>query len=433
MNKKYFYIIASLHLLLVISDMIIYDYQQISDALRYVLVANEFISLNFTNLDPTIHCITAPGYPLFLAILKPFTQHNKYIIALFQSALYIFALYFLLNSLYKKGYLNYSACIISFAIVLFSPEIFQTNESTLSETLCGSFILVICGCLVTGFDKRINQILFIFSTCFLILSKFEYFLFLPVILIPLINKKSYKLLSVTLLSVGVILSINGFKNLMIYKKFNPFSYGSGGVIYGGNNLNGDGSWHKPSTNYFDVEKLAQYQLIAKLTPECTCVKHDSLFKYMAANAWKTDGVKQLKIIPLKFLKLWAIPATFDFYSTQTEFKKGLQLGSLFTSNSLPWYAKYKHGFYFAIYWGYCVLILFGFYFKIKINKIHFHDYFILLLFMIVSIMYSVPFYGLGRFHVPIFGLLAIYAVFSVKYLDNRFLKNKLFNKLDSLN
>ncbi len=78
MKKKYFVIIASIHILLVISDMIIYDYQQISDSLRYLFVANEFASFNFLHFNPAMNCNTAPGYPIFLALAKPITQNNQF-------------------------------------------------------------------------------------------------------------------------------------------------------------------------------------------------------------------------------------------------------------------------------------------------------------------------------------------------------------------
>lgn len=431
MQKKPFLIITLLHLLLVMAAIIAFSYEQTADAARYLWVANEFASLGNWTFDPAQNCNTAPGYPIFLAIIKPFTQHNKLLIALLQSLLYSSALYYLLYQLFQKKLFTYPLCVVSFALVLFSPELFHANGFTLTESFCASAILIIATTLLDKVSSRTSKTLFVVATCCLILTKFEYLAILPVFLLVLFFTKKYALIFTTTLSLTVLLLLNGAKNYQTYGDFNLFGYGSGSVIYGGNNLNGDGSWHITTKNlaYLPATKLDTYHAINQLEPTQICLKKDSLYKQMALEAWQTDWVFQLKIIPIKFLKLWFLPATLDFYTGQKEFKKGLQLNVFFDDTRWPWYGKYKHGVYLLVYWCYLALIIFGIYLKTKKHPFDNYDCFMLALFLIVSLMYSVPFYGLSRFHVPIFGLFILYASFAIQYIDATILKTKLLDRI----
>ena len=68
MKKRYFIIICIIHLLLVISNMIIFGYNQNSDgdAQRYLFIANEFTSFRYFNpVANFATCVTPPGYPIF--------------------------------------------------------------------------------------------------------------------------------------------------------------------------------------------------------------------------------------------------------------------------------------------------------------------------------------------------------------------------------
>jgi hypothetical protein len=323
---------------------------------------------------------------------------------------------------------------VSYFLVLFSPEIFQTNQQTATEPFCGILILLITGSIINGFDKNITKVLYIISTCLLVLARFEYLSTLPILILPLIYNKKYKLTLLTIFSLILVFTSNGVKNYITFDDFNPLDYNSGAVIYGGNNLNGDGTWHNEfkNTNYLPANKREEYRSLYGLDPKCCCIKQDSFFKAMAFNAWKDNWRFQLKIIPYKFLKLWVIPASMDFYCSQTEYKKGLQIKLLFSSKLWPWYGKYKHGFYLFVYWAYLLLVISGFYFKIKEYGFNYNELFVVVFFLIISFLYSVPFTGIGRFHVPIFGLLVLYSSFGIKYLDRFFFNSKLFIMLDKL-
>ena len=435
MKKKYFVIITAAHLLLVSADLLIYDYGIGSDALRYLSAANDFASFNFSGMSPAMHCNTAPGYPLFLAATKLITWHKPLMIALIQSLLFCMALYYLLVTLFVKGYFSYPMCVVAYALALFSPEIFQTNAMLLTESLCASALLLSCGCLVSGLQKKYTTLLFVISVCFMVLTKFEYILALPLLLFPLISKKKYKPAVATVFFLMVALSLNGWKNYLLFEKASPFSFGSGSAMYGGNNRNGDGSWHftEKSFDYLPAGSKENYLATLQLDAQCRCLEQDSLFKAWVKDSWKNNAGFQLKIIPLKFLKLWLIPASMDFYTRMTEFTSGLQLKILFDDTIWPWYGKYKHAFYLIVYWLYAIIIVAGFAIKLLQDKFRSADLFVLLLFLFLSFLYSTFFYGLGRFHVPIFALFVLYSAFTIKYLDARWFKSAIFTRLNRLN
>jgi hypothetical protein len=431
--KRFLILVIAMHIILVISDMVMYDYQQKFDSPRYIYVANEFSSLNFSNLDAAMNCNTSPGYPIFLAIIKFLTFHNKFLIAIIQSVLFCYALYFFLNILCQKGYLNSSLLKLTYVLVLFSPEIFETNSWTLTESLCASLMLFMLGSFFTDLKTKFSIILFTISATFLVLTKSEYSLVLLFILFVLAIKKNWKPLILTISVLSVSLTLNGYRNFLIMGKFNPTSFGAGTVMYGGNNKNGDGSWHMHNVthNYLPAGEMEKLRVISELPDSCECIKKDSLFKKLAIQSWKENGVLfQLKIIPVKLGKLWLIPAQMDFYTGQTEIKKGLQIMSLFDDSIWPWYGKYKHGFYISIYWSYLLLAFFGFIYSIKKNGIKEYDYIVIALCIILSLMYGIFFYGLGRFHVPVFPLFIIYSSITVKYLDRKFFQGIILNYLN---
>jgi hypothetical protein len=435
MKKKYFVVIAVVHLLLVVTDLLLYNYQLGADSHRYLAAANDFASFNFAGMDAAVHCNTAPGYPIFLALTKIITWHQPIMIAIVQGLVFCLALYYLLANLFAKGYLSYAMCLAAYALALFSPDMFQTNVMVLTESLCASALVLSCGCVVTGFQKKSTTILFVIGTCFLVLTKFEYIVALPFLFFPLILKRKYKPLFAAIFFLAVILSLNTWKNYFLYKKVSPFSFGSGSAMYGGNNMNGDGSWHFTikNLNYLPPGKQEQFLATLNCESKCLCLTQDSLFKAWSKEAWKNNPAFQLKIIPYKFLKLWLIPSGMDFYTRMTEFKPGLQLNILFDDTIWPWYGKYKHGFYLTIYWLYVIALLAGFGIKVLQDKFRSADFFVLLLFVMFSFIYSTFFYGLGRFHIPVFSLLVLYAVFTIKFLDARLLKSAIFTRLEKLN
>ena len=434
MKKKFFILIAVLHLILVVVNITVYSdifNQKNDDSIRYLHVASELASFDYSNMQAYPNCCTAPGYPLFLAIFKVITRLNNYLVAITQALLYVFALFYLINNLHKKGYLSYPLSVLCFFMVLVCPEIYESNGRTLSETFCGSMLLLIIGSFSAGLENISSKILFVVAFCFLSLARFEYIVMAPFFFLFMIIKKKYFLSGISVLALLILLSANGYKNYRIYGIFNPLSFGAGTVIYGGNNLNGDGSWHiiEKDINYIPESKQEEYLSIKSKDWKCRCPEEDSFYKEQAFAAWKGNIMFQLKIIPLKFMKLWSLPGIFDYHSGLTEYKKGMQMGILFDSNIWPWYGKYKHAFYLLVYWLFLVMIVAGFVLKIRERGFGLFDFSVILLFLIITFLYSAPFYGLSRFHVPIFGLLAIYSSFTVKYLYKRYVKKDLVKYL----
>src|SRR5690349_16367747 len=174
MKKKYFVLSVVFHLLLVVIDLLVYKYPLGADSVRYMAAANDFASFNFTGMNAAMHCNTAPGYPIFLALTKIITWYKPVLIALIQAVVFCLALYYLVANLFAKGYFSFSMCIAAYALALFSPDTFQTNAMVLTESLCASALLLSCGCLINGFQKRSTTVWFVVGVCFLVLTKFEY-------------------------------------------------------------------------------------------------------------------------------------------------------------------------------------------------------------------------------------------------------------------
>lgn len=420
MRIPLFFGIICIHLILVIFNMIVYSYEQTGDSQRYIIAARELTSFTF-NFDPTVNCYTAPGYPLFLALTSIITQYNKFGIAIIQSLLFCSAIFYLLTELNKKGIVSQSLINISCFLVLLCPEIFESNGWTLSESFCGSMVLFIVGSIIDGSKHKYSQLTLLISTSFLIITKFEYILILPILLISLSYFKNKKTLFILIFCVSSILGVNGLKNYFIYNQFYLFSYSGGSVIYGGNNLNGDGSWHitDKNLNYLPNDQIDRYKQISELDKISACLEQDKFYKELAKDAWKKDWVNQVSILPTKFGKLWFIPGNMDFYTGQSDYIGGLQIFSLFDENIYPWYAKYKHAFYLGVYWLYLLAILGGFFLKIKRYSFNHFDFIVISLFGFVTLLYGIFLYGLGRFHIPIFGLLVIYSAFLIESWINK--------------
>ncbi len=418
MRFKYI-ILGTIHIVLVIAFMIVYDYQQVSDSIRYLAVSDEFASFKFC-FSPRVNCNTAPGYPLFLALIKPLTWQNMYLIAMFQSILFILSFRYFLNAMQSKYQISKIAILVLSLFVLLNPEIIHLNGPTLTESLAASLILLICGSLVNQLKNKYDKPILVICIALLVLTKMEYVLILPFLILYLYFMKERKIILLTLSVLLVLLTLNGFKNQKTYGVFKMTSFGSGTVIYGGNNLNLDGSWHiYANKNY--VPKVYEIELdsILKLNASCACVKQDSLYKIMAIEAWKKSYSNQLKVIPIKFAKLWLLPGSMDFYSTQTEIYSGLQLHKLYNDKRWPWYWKWKFASYLFIYWNSLIISIIGLWFKIKKYKFDNIDFLFISFLCANTFMYCIPFYGVGRFHLPIICILFYYAVYFFIFFEKK--------------
>jgi hypothetical protein len=236
----------------------------------------------------------------------------------------------------------------------------------------------------------------------LVLTKFEY-LIVVFIAAGYLAFQGRRTPLITLVAVLLsALTMNAWRNAAIYGRPNPFSFGSGTVIYGGNNLNGDGSWHMPSITPGYIPQQAQmtYDRITSLDAASRCLEQDHFFKELAIEAWRQDPLQQLGTIPLKFLKLWLLPADLDIYTQNKRLVHGLQLGALFSTDQWPLPGIIRHAVELIIHWSVLACLILGLAIRVRHRALNGSELLIIAVAMMLSLLYAVPFYGLGRFHVP---------------------------------
>jgi len=425
---KHLSILGILHIFIVILIKFIFHKPLPSDSIRYLAVANEFASMKF-QFSANLNCNTSPGYPILLAFIKPFTSHNIYLISIFQSILFVIAFLYFLNSIRLKYKFSDLNSLLLTVFLFLNPEIIHLNGEILSESLASSLILFICGSLINNLSKKHDTYIFILGLSLLVITKFEYILLIIVIFPFLYYIKRKKTIIVSSVVIICFLMLNGVKNHYTFDVFKITTFGSGTAIYGGNNLNLNGSWHiyGKTENYVPEQYSKTLDSILKLDEICQCIKQDSLYKRMAIDAWKTNYLSQIKVIPIKTGKLWLLPGNMDFYTGQDKIYGGLQLKKLFSDDLWPWYGKWKHGAYLLIYWLSLLLSFFGLYLKISKYKIDKFDILIISILIINTLMYGILFYGLGRFHLPVVSILFYYIIYLFKYFSIKFnLKNKFY-------
>ncbi|MCU0417987.1 MAG: hypothetical protein MUE33_12465 [Cytophagaceae bacterium] len=420
--------IAILHIVLVFSFLYIFDYKQENDAWRYKMVADEFASFTF-HFSPEMHCNTAPGYPLFLAILKPITRHNIYMIALMQALLFLYSFKYFIHSVAKRYSVSKKAIGLLVCMVLLHPEIIHLNGYTLTESLAASMLLLLYGAIFNEVRNPKGIILIVLSTLILVFTKMEYLAFLLILVPFLFWLKMHKTLIITIAALVILFTVNGLRNQLIYGEFKFTSYGSGTVIYGGNNLLLDGSWHVPgfTKNYIPDLYTYAFDALQHSDEASACIRRDSMFKVMAIEAWKADIGNQLKVIPLKFSKLWLLPGNIDIYTLQKEGKKGVRISDLWDRTILSCKEIFLNVLYLLFYWSALIISLIGVYLKINIYRIDKMDMLIFSLLLIHAMLYSIPFYGLGRFHLPVIAILFYYSV----YVFNLFINTSFLYKFKS--
>jgi hypothetical protein len=393
--------------------MVVFGYEQLGDSPRYIAAAEELLAGQFT---PSVNCNTAPGYPILLMLTKWLTGYNKYIIAILQSIFFVASLAYFSKSIQERYQFNPKLMLLLMLAVVISPEIIHLNISTMTESIVTSFLLIIVG--FTFLEKRTQKdyIYFIIATCLISLTKFEYVLFIIPTFILLLKQSEYKVVLVFISILGSSLVLNGLKNQQIYGTFKPTSFGAGTVIYGGNNLNLNGSWqiHHKTQDYVPQRYNSIFDSLNNTCSACACVGRNEVYLDMAIEAWQANYMDQLKVIPLKFGKQWLLPGSMDFYTGQSKIFHGLQLPLLFDDNKWPWYGKYKHGLYLLVYWAYLLLSIIGLFIRYRTNGFDGMDKLFLFFLLLNSVLYSIPFYGLGRFHLPVIIFLFYYLTFVMK-------------------
>ncbi|MGQ9864619.1 MAG: hypothetical protein ACUVRD_09130 [Bacteroidia bacterium] len=299
-----------LHVFLVIVWVIGSGYKVTMDGKDYMHIADELASLRFS-FDPAVNCNRLPGYPLFLAVLKPFTQHHPMLIAIFQSVVFFVSLVYFLKQVQKKYQLPGLPIFLSATLLVIHPDSLFGSSAVLTEVLVASLLLFILGGLL---DPKPRRGLMVGAMALMVITKAEYLLVLGIIIIYLLYARRKELILGSLLLIAALFTLNLIKNLKLYGVPRPTNFNSGTVIYGGNNLNLDGSWHPGhfTKNYLPPHYARLLDSLRKTqTPARYCVMSDSLMLRAAIEAWQTDPFAQLKVIPLKFVKLWLWPGMLN--------------------------------------------------------------------------------------------------------------------------
>jgi len=126
---------------------------------------------------------------------------------------------------------------------------------------------------------------------------------------------------------------------------------------------------------------------------------------MALEAWNISVSDQLKLIPVKFFRIFLLPANLDIYTMSIENNFGLRFFDHFTLPEFSLSGKIKHAFLIIPHLILIMLIAFGFYRAYYINK----EILICIIsvFVVGSAFYSVVCYGLPRFNAPLMPFLAL--------------------------
>ena len=422
--------LALSHIVSVIVLMVLFGSEQTSDSLRYITVANEFLEFSMT---PGANCITAPGYPFFLATTKFITGYDKFIIAFLQALLFAASVSYLFSGLRKRAWLNGSQLILLSVLILFSPDFLHANAKTLTESLTTSLLILVTASLLRDMKSLGPKVILILSSTLLVVTKFEYLFVLPAVFFVLLKQRRFQVAFFLTMALTLTLAANGLKNKHLFQKFNPFSFGSGTVMYGGNNLNGDGSWHiiGQTEGYLLARYETEYNKLLALecNSACKCLARNSFFRGLAFDAWKSDPMDQVHVIPQKFGKLWLLPGGVDIYSEREKIIPGLRFSLLFDVKLWSTAGIVKNVVITGLHWVYLILILLGVTVRARSRKMGSEDLFVLYVFLVISGLYSIPFYGLSRFHVPVFALLIPYAAQGLAFAHTRLVPNSRSDKL----
>ena len=320
-----FFAFALLHIILVFLKSHIIGYQLSYDAVKYLHVANEF--LGRASLDYQYNCNTSPGYPLFLAPLIFLFPDSVLAVMIAQVLIFSFSLYVMMSTLISKKFLTTSQAVIASAMIMLSLDFITYNGYVLTESLTASLLMLIVSLLLKDRDEKINIWLLSFLPVALIAVRTEYIILFPAFLLAVyLNRFNWKRMLLPVILLSFMISANGVRNLNIYGQFSFFGFGGGQVTYGGNNLNGDGSWHYYATtpDYLPEHGEREMREIDMIGDECiACPKRDSLFKVLVREAIRENGVSNLSLVPVKLAKMWTLPGEIDPYTSDSTFSPNI--------------------------------------------------------------------------------------------------------------
>jgi len=398
-------------LLAVEINNVVYHYTPVSDALVYLARGREFAELAFFN--PVTNWNFAPGYSLVLALTAPITAFEPGRIAAFQSLTYFAAALTLVRRLSLAGVLrDVRSARLALGLLVFTPTFWFPLGTIGPEALTGALVMLVSAALLRSRESERRSDLLGTSLWMglLVLMRFEW-LFLPFVG-ALVVKGRRRPVAVAWLLVcpALALGLNAARNSVMYGEPVVFSYGGGIVVYSGNNLNRDGSYHSSyMPGFIPATREAEWaSLLALRDTDFSqfAKEQNSFYLRLAREAWATAPLDQLSVVPLKLGKLWAMPSHFDIYTADANYKRSLQIGELFSFPRWPWYGPWKHAVYLLLHWLLLAFVGAGFVghwqrrSHSSENARAFFSY-VAAVVSVFSLLFAGPLYGLPRFHVPV--------------------------------
>jgi hypothetical protein len=408
----------------VVANAAVYDDALGPDALVYLARARQFASFDF--LDPATNALLAPGYSLFLALAGVGVGFSPMVIVAAQAALYAGAAELLVGALHAQQLLRSTERTFARGLLLANPNLWFLPGRLGAEFLVAVLIVAITALVLRWRSEARDRLGWTASALagLLAVTRFEWAL-LPLAAIPLLGggrRRASRRLAILLVGPMVVLGANAARNERMFGRLWPFSFSSGLVAYGGNNLNGDGSWHNAATNplYLPAYARGEYRGIEALASQDVrrhVLEQDRFFRRLAGEAWRARPLDQLATIPLKLGKLWAMPLHFDIYTADGRFRRSLLVGELFDRDRWPWYAPWKHGFYLFGHWAVLAAVVAGLRLCWRRGRqdeaARRFTLYGLALIGGASALYSVPLYGLPRFHGPLLPVLSVFAALAL--------------------
>ena len=408
-SKRSLLLFVSLYSLLCWLNQVLFYDALSGDSIRYITLADQYAAGNFK--DPHTNCFGHPFYSFFLLITSRVFFYHPYFIGLIQSLLFAVSAVLLLRELEKYYQRPLGGLLI---LIFLVPEFQIFNGYVLTEALGLSLVLLsyylvlkICNDGIK--TKKIFLLSFVLGSS--VLNRLESIvLLIPLLyfLFPFIKSQMSKYVLLLLSVPLVFVSLNSWRNYVIYNRFNPGSFNSGEVLYGGNNPRLDGShhnfWMAPEV-FFDEKQRQELNEITTRSVCESCPQRSDFLTAQAKEAWRNDALGQLRTVPLKLAKNWLLPGFFDIYTADLSGSRDLQLQKLFDKKSFnnKWYAPVKHGFYLVIHWCLLGLIFAGMF---RMSTADGFRRSVLVLFFIF-LLFAFPFCGLPRWHLLIFPLLLI--------------------------
>jgi hypothetical protein len=404
---------VTLFALLSLLHDVVYSYRPAHDALVYLARAREFASGSF--LRPESNWNLAPGYSLFLAPFFLSGLHTPWpVLVAAQAAVLGTSLLFLLRALERAGVLTHSGVQVVIFVAALDPELWSLAGELYSEVLAAALLAIsLALALRTGLSRRTEALLLGGACAALVVTRFEYVVLLPgLLLLVLVGRRAALLRAVALtVAPAVVLGANAYRNAVMFGVATPFSFGGGTVLYAGVNAAGTASWHSNQCAPDTYRRYVPAPFQASFAASCldvtegrqsSHVRMDSLYRAMARYQWGHHTWEALSYIPDRLAKLWLVPGAFDIYTGDAEFHVGLRLGGYFDRRLWPWYGPIKHAAYFAVYWVTLALIVGGGVTLLR-RKVPGSLVWLQLsggTVLLLSAAYGVAFYGLPRFHFP---------------------------------